>query len=76
MVKEEDKVRENYCRRWAKRLGLVLRKSHAKLWRVDNQQWYMLVDLNNSIVAGEKYNLELAGVESLLKKQEEELRKK
>lgn len=62
-----DKVRENYCRRWAKRLGLSLNKSRAKKPSIDNLGGYMLVNLKtNSIEWGEKYNLELAGVEKIL----------
>ncbi len=76
MVKEIDKVRENYCRRWAKRLGLVLKKSSAKQWSVNNRQGYMLIAFNDIIEAGEKFDLALADVESFLSKREEELRKK
>jgi hypothetical protein len=69
-----DKVRENYARRWAKRLGLFLKKSRAKKPSVDNQGGYMLVNLNtNTIEWGEKFTLELAGVEKILDKYEKGL---
>jgi hypothetical protein len=56
------KVAENYCRRWATRLGYSLEKSHAKLWSINDHQEYRIVDLNNTIKAGQKFDLTLEKV--------------
>ena len=68
------KVQENYLRRQAQRLGLTLTKSRAKKWSIDNHGGYMLITFDNSIFAGEKFDLSLGQVEVLLKKRENELR--
>jgi hypothetical protein len=68
-----DKIREIKLRRWAARLGLVLHKSRNRRWSVDNYLGYTVIDANtNSIVAGQKYELTLDDVESILKSDETE----
>ncbi len=68
------KVRENAARRWAKRHGLILRKSRAQRLSLDNLGGYMLVDdERNLAVAGERYNLDLDDVETILREYDEEL---
>jgi hypothetical protein len=74
MPKTEDKVRENYLRRWAKRLGLILRKSRAKRLSLDNYGGYQIITINNWIYAGERYNLDLEDVEGVLEAYEAQLR--
>lgn len=68
------KVRENFCRRQAKRLGLFLRKSRAKKTNIDDWGGYMIIDpFFNTIIAGEKFNLSLEEVEIFLNGTEEDL---
>jgi hypothetical protein len=67
-----DKVQENRLRRWARRLGLTLRKSRRMI-SLDNRGGYMVVNLNNWIVAGERFDLTAADVESLLEDHEKKL---
>jgi hypothetical protein len=55
---ETNKTYENYHRRQAKRLNLLLEKSYARKWYVNNQQGWRIIDPNsNTILAGEKYEL-------------------
>jgi hypothetical protein len=75
MGTQSEKVRENYNRRWAKRLGLSLKKSRARHFSVDNWGGYMLIDQNKNIIYyGEKFDLDLGQVEKLLKKRDHDLR--
>ncbi len=67
-----DKVRENYFRRQAKRLGLMLKKSHIKKWHYDNQGGYMIINPSmNAVIWGGKFELDLDEVEELLNNYEE-----
>jgi hypothetical protein len=69
-----DKVKEDFYRRWAKRLGLFHKKSRAKRLHIDNQRGYMLIDpYINSICCGEEFDLNLEQVEALLADHEKEL---
>ena len=69
-----DKVNEDFYRRWAKRLGLFLKKSRAKRLHIDNQSGYMLIDpYINTICCGEEFDLNLEQVEALLADRETEL---
>ena len=68
---EIDKVRENYLRRWAGRLGMLLKKSRGRLWSVENQGGYMIVDpAGSSILHGERYELTIEDVERILTESE------
>lgn len=67
------KTRENFSRRWAKRLGLFLQKSRAKLPSIDNLGGYRLIDTNDTIIDGEKFDLDLDQVEVILAEQEKDL---
>jgi hypothetical protein len=68
-----EKVREIKLRRWASRLGLVLHKSRARKWSIDNYQKYMIVNpYTNIIVAGQRYDLTLDAVEAFLQDDEKE----
>ncbi len=70
-----DKVRENYLRRWAKRLDLVLRKSKARQWSLHNQQGYILIDpATNAVVSGGDFDLSLDEVQEYLDDYEAQLR--
>ena len=74
-VLSSDKVKENYLRRQAKRLGLCLRKSRARKWSLDNQGGYMITDIyTNFVIWGERYNLSIADVEELLSDYEKKLK--
>lgn len=70
-----DKVRENFSRRRAARLGLMLKKSRAKRWGVNNQGGYTLITFDNIIHAGEKYDLTIEQVEALLDVHEKQMRR-
>jgi hypothetical protein len=68
-----DKVRENRLRRWATRLGLILRKGRARNWNVDDHGGYMLVDAyQNYVCAGSRFDLTLDDVETWLADSEKE----
>ena len=67
----EDKVRENRYRRWAKRLGLSLKKDKARYWSLDRQGGYMIVEPNlNAIFYGQKFDLTLDEVGEILQEYE------
>lgn len=71
----EEKTRENYLRRQAKRLGLALKKSRAKKWNYDNQGDYMLIDpYTNCVFDGAKFELSIDDVAEILNEYEEELK--
>ena len=68
----EDKTRENYYRRWAKRLGLELKKSRGKKWSVDNQGGYMIYDpLQPNVILGTRWELTLDDVAQWFERNEE-----
>jgi hypothetical protein len=69
---DDSKVTENRLRRWAQRLGLRMHKSRARI-SLDNRGGYQLLDRNNWIVAGERFELTAAGVESELELRERKL---
>jgi hypothetical protein len=54
---ETNKAYENYYRRQAKRLHLLLEKSRARKWGIDDHQGWRIIDSNNIIMVGEKYDL-------------------
>jgi len=77
MENRPDKVKEDFYRRWAKRLGLFLKESRAKRLQIDNQRNYMLIDpYINTICCGEEFDLNLEQVEALLADHEKELSKR
>ena len=55
-MKDRTKAFESQIRRFAKRVGLAAHKSRKKL-SPDNHGGFMLVDPNNVVVAGSKYEL-------------------
>ena len=65
MQEINDKALESKLRRKAKRTDMFLRKSRASL-SIDNKGGYMIVDINNCVVAGEKFDLTLSDVEEFL----------
>ena len=70
----QEKVRENAARRHAKRLGLELVKSRARLRHVDDHQGYQIQDPGVGILAGDKFALTLKELETYLNKYEHRLR--
>jgi hypothetical protein len=74
-MNNDEKVRENLSRRHAKRLDLVLIKSRARRWSVNNRQGYQIIDTHNRILVGEKLDLDLAQVEKFLDSHEAKARK-
>lgn len=69
------KTYENYHRRQAKRLNLLLEKSYARKWYVNNQQGWRIIDPNtNIILAGEKYELTIEEAAKLLDEYEAKLK--
>jgi len=72
----DDKVRENYYRRWAKRLGLELQKSRGKKWSVDNQGGYRIYDpIAPNVILGTRWELDLDEVAAWFENNEELIRK-
>jgi hypothetical protein len=58
---------EKKIRRWSKQLGLVLRRSRARMLHINNRGGYMLIEpYANAIVAGERFDLSIAEVEEVL----------
>ena len=62
----KEKTRENRARRQLARLGYQLRKDRARNYSVDNQGGYMIVNLNNVLEAGERFDLSLEDVERFI----------
>lgn len=55
-----NKANENYYRRLARRLNLLLEKSRARNWAVDNRQGWRIKDTkNDAIIAGYKWDLSI-----------------
>ena len=74
MFVDKVKVRENRLRRKAARLEIVISKSRGKLWGIDNQLGYMLIDPStNAVIDGGKYDLDLDEVEKFLDDYEKRL---
>lgn len=70
-----DKARENALRRQARRLGLVLRKSRARHWSIDNQGAYVLFDAaGGGVVTGSRWELTLDEAAAYLERYERKLR--
>ena len=61
-----DKVRENYLRRQAARLGHVIEKSRGRKWSVNDRLGWRVLDQGGQIVGGEKYELTIDDVEGIL----------
>ena len=77
MITDEtkQKARESRFRRRARRLGFVLRKSRAKVWRLDDRQGYVLLDPDTGIQqAGFYWDFDLDEVEEFLNECEEGLK--
>lgn len=55
--------REAIARREVARQGLRLQKSRARSWSVDDHQGYRIVNRDNVIEAGEKFDLLIEDVE-------------
>jgi hypothetical protein len=69
------KAMENYYRRWAKRLGVKIRKSRAKKKSVWNQGWWQIVDEDSKVQAGEKFDLSMQDVDMYLETAQTDLQK-
>ncbi len=64
-------ARENRLRKYAHRLGLILKKSRAKRRDTDTYPGYMIINAENHIVeAGGQFGLDLDAVEKYLKEYE------
>jgi len=66
MLEKEIKELDSKLRYKAKQNGLLLRKSRVSL-SIDNKGGYMIVDFNNCVVAGEKFDLTLDDVAEFIK---------
>ena len=64
-TKREDELTE-----MAKRHNLTLIRSKAKTRSEDDHQQYRIVDINNVVLAGEKFDMSLDEVEKFLKEYE------
>lgn len=70
----QEKVLANRLRRWAKRLGLEIRKSRVRSIHIDDHGKYMICTLDNAVVAGQRFDCSLADVEEFLADYEARLR--
>lgn len=71
MITTSEKVRENYLRRKATRLGFFLKKSRGKKWKIHDRQGYMIIDTQfNSIECGQDFDLSIEDVEKFLAESE------
>jgi len=71
-----EKVRENRLRRWAKRLGVRIQKSRAKLFSVDDHGGYRLIDVgSNGVIDGSRVEMDIDGVEAALESMEDEMQR-
>jgi hypothetical protein len=69
-----DKVKENYLRRQAKRLNLLLKKSKAKKFKINDKGGYAIIEPSgNDILAGELFDLTIDDVAEYLDQYEEKL---
>ena len=60
-------------RRWAKRLGVELRRSRARKIHHDDLGGFQLVDRQGVVLAGKGFDLDLATVEHELRNLEQKL---
>jgi len=75
MSNHNEKVKENYLRRQAKRQGFILKKSRARKPNIDNRGGYMIVNAqSNYIEVGEKFDLTIDEVAKFLDEGEEKLK--
>jgi hypothetical protein len=66
-MKNSGQTDDHYYRRIAKQLGLELKKSRGRKWSIDNQLGYRIINPStNTILLGEKYDLDLSEVASFL----------
>jgi hypothetical protein len=61
------KKREEELNSMARELGLQIIKSKAKKRTENDHQQYRIVDLNNTVLAGEYFDMSLEDVEMFLK---------
>ena len=66
-MKDSEKATENRLRRKLFRECYFLRKDRARNYSMDHMGGYMIVNMNNVITAGQRFDLELADVEQFLK---------
>jgi hypothetical protein len=71
---ETNKTYENYRRRQAKRLNLLLEKSYARKWYVKNQQGWRIVDISGNVLLGKKYELTIEEAAKFLDEYEVKLK--
>jgi hypothetical protein len=69
-----EKVQEARVRRHARRLGLRVEKSRARLFHVNDAGLWQLLDGQNNVVAGARFDLTLDALEGVLAEQERRLR--
>lgn len=73
-METEDKVRENRLRRMAKRLDLVILKSRARAFRVNDRGGYRVAAVRrNTPLAGANFELSMDDVEAFLNDYEAKL---
>ena len=63
-----EKQADGFLRRVAQQQGYTLKKSRAKE-SLDNRGGYMIVDENNAIIAGERYDMSIEDVADYLEVQ-------
>lgn len=70
-----EKTRENRLRRHATRLGLRVEKSRARLFHVNDRGLWQVRDDRGKAVGGERWDLNLDGLEKLLLEYERKLQR-
>jgi len=75
-MNQDQKVRENRLRRMAHRLGLEIRKSRVRTIQLHDWGDYSVLDRKSGeVVAGEKQDLSVDQVESVLRAIEDKIRR-
>jgi hypothetical protein len=63
----QNKAFENFYRRQARRVNLILEKSRLRKWSINNQMGWRITDpMNNSIIAGPKWDLSIEEAAQIL----------
>jgi hypothetical protein len=66
-MEKRERNQEQRLRKRARRREFAIRKSRARNLHFDNQGLYVLVDYNNFVVLGERFDASLDEIEEYLK---------
>jgi len=77
MEDTKQKVRENKLRRWAGRLGYVVKRSRARSVHLDDAGLFMLIEADgNYVVRGTRFDATLEEIEDFLGGEEKAIAKR